>query len=61
LSPPLLLCPSKILRHGNKNTLYREKALNLFENKNLAKIQLPVNDIQLLSIPQRFAQNSEMI
>ncbi len=57
-----MLPPSKIFRHGNKNitlvivysALFYNvfKALNLFLNKYVAEIQLPGNDIWLLSIPQ---------
>ncbi len=63
----LLLCPSKIFRHGNKNTaslvmvysalfysIYVTKAFILFLNKYVPEIQLPGNGIWLLSIPQRF-------
>ncbi len=59
----LLLYPSKIFRHGNKNTLflvmvhsalfnYVFKAFKLFWSKCVASIQLPGNGIGLLSIPQ---------
>jgi hypothetical protein len=58
----MLLCPSKVFRHGNKNTLsvvmvYSTlfnnvfKAYSSFKNKYVAEIQLAVNYIWLLSIP----------
>jgi hypothetical protein len=61
----LLMCPSKIFRHGNKNTLSLVlvhsalfnnvcKAFILFLNKYVTEIQLPGIGILLLSIPQRF-------
>jgi hypothetical protein len=60
-----MLCPRKIFRHGNKNTLSLVmvysvlfnnvfKALNFFWNKYVTQIQLPDNDIWLLSTPQKF-------
>ncbi len=56
LSPPLLLCPSKMETKiffpllELFNSVF--KALNLFLSKYVAEIQLPGNDIRLLSIAQ---------
>ncbi len=58
LSPPLLLCPGKVFRHANKNSLSlfmgylvifnnMFKALNLFLNKYVIEIQLPTNGINI--------------
>jgi hypothetical protein len=63
IEPTVLLCPSKIVRHGNKkkcslvvvfsaikNSVFKD--FYLFLNKYVAEIQLPGNGIQQLSILQ---------
>jgi hypothetical protein len=64
LSPPLLLCLSKIFRHGNKNYFSLVMVYSvLFNNVYTAyveEIQLPSNGIWLLSIPQSSTQSSSM-